>query len=427
MSSFGDASAAAAGLGAAGDASAAAAGGRDAAAELDQRDPLAPLRERFILDEASTYLDGNSLGALPTSTPERLRELVSEQWGRRGVRGWEEGWMELPLVVGERLGSAALGAAPGQTVVGDSTTVCFYKLACAALDASPGRLEIVTDIDNFPTDRYVLEGLARARGLELRWLRFDPASGPTAAAVAEAIGPQTALVSFSHVSYRSAHIAEMRNIGSLAREAGALTLWDLSHSAGSVPLALDTDGADLAVGCTYKYLHGGPGAPAYMYVSSALQGRLRQPIWGWLGRRDPFEMASGYEPAAGIGSFLSGTPPVLGLAAVEEGVRVVAQAGIDSIRAKAIALTEFAIELADERLAPLGVAVASPRESAQRGAHVALAHPEAKALCARLIERGVIVDFRRPDVVRFGLAPLTTRFLDVYNGIETLRSLLRDT
>ena len=334
--------------------------------------------------------------------------------------------MDLPVSVGDRLAAAALGASPGQTVVADSTTVCCYKLACAALDARPGRVEIVTDEDNFPTDRYVLEGIARARGLELRWLTFDPAAGPTADQVAAAIGPRTALVSFSHVSYRSAHIAELREIGALAREAGALTLWDLSHSAGSVPLALDSDGVDLAVGCTYKYLHGGPGAPAYMYVSAALGEQLRQPIWGWLGRVDPFEMAPGYLPAGGVRGFLSGTPPVLGLAAVDEGVRVVAQAGIDAIRAKAIALTEFAIALADERLASLGVSVASPRDSTRRGAHVALAHPRARELCAALIARGVIVDFRRPDVIRFGFAPLTTRFVDVWNGVETLRELLRD-
>jgi kynureninase len=402
-------------------------GGRELAQTLDERDPLAEFRDRFIIDPDSIYLDGNSLGCLPRATPQRLDRLVREQWGRRGVRGWEEGWIDLPLEVGERLAAAALGAAPGQVVIGDSTTVCFYKLACAALDARPERREIVTDVDNFPTDRYVLEGIARARGMKVKWLRFDSSAGPSTAAVASAIGPQTALVSFSHVSYRSAHIAELPEINALAREAGALALWDLSHSAGSVPLALDADGVELAVGCTYKYLHGGPGAPAYMYVNSALQARLRQPVWGWLGRREPFEMAPGYVPAEGTRSFLSGTPPVLALAAVDEGVRVVADAGIDSIRAKAIKLTELAIALADERLRPLGVSVASPRQVERRGAHVALAHPDARALCARLIERGVIVDFRRPDVIRLGLAPLTTRFVDVWDAIETLRVLLAGT
>jgi kynureninase len=398
---------------------------RPDAESRDARDPLRAFRERFIFDAGSVYLDGNSLGCLPRSTVDRLRRVVSEQWGIRGIRSWEEGWMELPVTVGDRLADAVLGAAPGQTVIGDSTTVCFYKLASAALDARPGRTEIVTDIDNFPTDRYVLEGIARERGLELTWVRFDPSAGPTREVVAPAVGPQTALVSFSHVSYRSAHIAELAAIGALAREAGALMLWDLSHSAGSVPLALDADGVELAVGCTYKYLHGGPGAPAYMYVNAELQRQLRQPIWGWLGRRDPFDMAPGYDPAPGIGAFLSGTPHVLGLAAVDEGVRVVAEAGIEAIRAKGIALTEFAIALADERLASLDVSVASPRDARWRGAHVALAHPAAGELCAALIERRLIVDFRRPDVIRFGLAPLTTRFTDVWDGVETLRLLLR--
>jgi kynureninase len=397
---------------------------RQGAQGLDQRDPLRRHREHFVLDEDAVYLDGNSLGALPRSTIERMHEVVAEQWGRRGIRGWEEGWLELPLTVGDRLASAALGAAPGQTVVADSTTVCFYKLACAALDARPGRGQIVTDTDNFPTDRYVLEGLAKARGLELEWITADPAAGPTAAAVAPALGPQTALVSFSHVSYRSAHIAELEQITALAHEAGALTLWDLSHSAGAVPVGLDRAGVDLAVGCTYKYLHGGPGAPAYAYVSSALQSTLRQPIWGWLGRRDPFEMGPGYAPAEGISGFLSGTPAVLGLVAVDEGVRAVADAGIGAIRDKAIALTELAIEITDDQLGPFGVSVVSPRDARRRGAHVALAHPDARTLCARLIERGVIVDFRRPDVIRVGLAPLTTRFVDVWDGLEALRTLL---
>ncbi len=331
--------------------------------------------------------------------------------------------MELPLEIGDRLAAAALGAAPGQTVIGDSTTVCFYKLASAALDLRPGRAEIVTDVDNFPTDRYVLEGLARARGLTIRWLDGDPAAGPEPDQVAALVSERTALVTFSHVSYRSAHIAEMAEITALAHEAGALVLWDLSHSAGSVPVELDEDGADLAVGCTYKYLCGGPGAPAFMYARDGLHEQLRQPIWGWLGRRDPFAMEPGYVAAEGVRALLSGTPPVLALQAVDEGVRLVAEAGIGAIREKGIALTSFAIELADELLAEYGVTVASPRDPARRGAHVALAHPRARELCAGLIEAGVVPDFRRPDVIRFGLSPLTTRFVDVLAGVDALRTL----
>jgi kynureninase len=390
---------------------------RKAAAELDARDPLREFRDRFVIDPDVVYLDGNSLGCLPTTTVEHLSATVA-QWGARGVRGWDEGWLELPLEVGDRLGAAVLGAAPGQTVIGDSTTVCFYKLASAALDARPGRTQIVTDTGNFPTDRYVLEGLARAREIEIVWLDGDPQPGDVAARV----GPDTALVTFSHVSYRSAHIADMAAVNQVADDAGALMLWDLSHSAGSVPISLDGDHAPLAVGCTYKYLNGGPGAPAYMYVSRELQSELRQPIWGWLGRRDPFEMAPGYEAADGMRGFLSGTPPVLALAAVDEGVRLVAEAGIEAIRAKGIALTELAIALGDE--IP-GVSIASPRDPAKRGAHVGLAHPNARELCAQLIEVGVIPDFRRPDVIRFGLSPLTTRFVDVWDGVEALRRAIQ--
>jgi kynureninase len=392
---------------------------REAAAELDAADPLRGFRDRFVIDPDVVYLDGNSLGCLPKTTVEHLNATVA-QWGKRGVRAWDEGWLELPLEVGDRLGAAVLGAAPGQTVIGDSTTVCFYKLASAALDARPGRTQIVTDLGNFPTDRYVLEGLARTRGLEIVWLEGEPEPDDVAARV----GPDTALVTFSHVSYRSAHIVDMAAVNALVHDAGALILWDLSHSAGSVPISLDGDHAPLAVGCTYKYLNGGPGAPAYMYVSRELQSELRQPIWGWLGRRDPFEMGPGYEPAEGVRAFLSGTPPVIALSAVDEGVRLTAEAGIEAIRAKGIALTEYAVTLVDAVLAPHGVTVASPREAACRGAHVALAHPDARELCRKLIEAGVIPDFRRPDVIRFGLSPLTTRFVDVWDGVEALRQAL---
>ena len=394
---------------------------RAAAAELDASDPLRAFRDRFVIDPDIVYLDGNSLGCLPRSTVARLERLVA-QWGERGVRAWDEGWLELPLEVGDRLGEAVLGAAPGQTVIGDSTTVCFYKLVSAALDARPGRTEIVTDLGNFPTDRYVLEGLARARGIEIVWLDGEPHPDDVAAR----LGPDTALVTFSHVSYRSAHIADMAQINKIADDAGALMLWDLSHSAGSVHLSLDGDHAPLAVGCTYKYLNGGPGAPAYMYVSRELQSELRQPIWGWLGRRDPFEMAPGYEVAEGMRGFLSGTPPILALSAVDEGVQLVAEAGIDAVRAKGVALTELATALADARLAERGISVASPRDPANRGAHVALAHPQARELCARLVEAGVIPDFRRPDVIRFGLSPLTTRFVDVWDGIDALGRAVND-
>jgi kynureninase len=386
---------------------------------LDAEDPLRSYRELFELPEGVIYLDGNSLGPLPVATRERLRELVEEEWGCRLIRGWDEGWMDLPVTVGESL-APLLGAAPGQVVVADSTSVCFYKLARAALELRPGRDQIVTDVGNFPTDRYVLEGIARERGLEIVWLEGEPSSDSVRAVLSDRV----ALVSFSHVSYRSAFLADMEGIAGAAHDAGALMLWDLSHSVGSVPVLLDACGVDLAVGCTYKYLNGGPGAPAFMYVRHELLPEISQPIWGWLGRRDPFQMGPGYERAADIRRLISGTPSVLGLAAVGEGAAIVSRAGIDRIRAKGIALTELAISLVDEALADFGVTVASPRDSSRRGAHVAIAHPEAQALCARLIERGVIVDFRGPDLIRVGLSPLMTRFVDVWDAVEVLRSLL---
>ncbi|MBV8940561.1 MAG: kynureninase [Solirubrobacterales bacterium] len=396
---------------------------REHARSLDSGDPLRDFRDRFLLDDDVIYLDGNSLGALPRTTVERMREVVSEQWGNRLIRGWDEGWLELPLTVGDRLGSL-LGAGAGELVIADSTTVCFYKLARAALDLRPGRRQIVTDLDNFPTDRYVLEGIAQAGDAHIDWLRCDRTLGPRVEDVAAVIGANTALVTFSHVSYRSGFMAAMAAISRLAHEAGALTLWDLSHSAGSVPVALHEDGADLAVGCTYKYLSGGPGAPAYMYADRRLLAELRQPIWGWLGRRDPFAMGPGYLPADGIRRLLSGSPPVLALTAVDEGIKLVAEAGMERIHAKAMALTDFAIALVDARLAQLHFSIASPRNRLRRGAHVAVAHGEAEALCAELIARGVIVDFRGPDVIRLGLSPLTTRFVDVWDAVEALRALV---
>jgi kynureninase len=398
------------------------------ARDLDAADPLRAFRERFVAidDDAGVvaYLDGNSLGRPPRTTPEILERFVRETWGGRLIRGWDEGWMELGRTIGDRLGRVVLGAAPGQVVVADSTTVMLYKLARAAVAARSGRREIVLDTDNFPTDRYVLEGIAAERDLVLRWIETDPAGGIMPDQVAAAVGPDTALVVFSHVAYRSAHLADAGAITRIAHAAGALALWDVSHSAGSVEVMLDDWGADLAVGCTYKYLNGGPGSPAFGYVRAEHQDVLQQPIWGWLGRRDPFEMASGYVPAAGIRHFLSGTPPVLALMAVDEGVRLVAEAGIPAIRGKGIALTELAIELADARLAQRGVSIASPREPSRRGAHVALAHPDAERLTAQLIDRGVVPDFRRPDVIRFGFSPLTTRFVDVWDGVDILAQLL---
>jgi kynureninase len=400
-------------------------GGLAQARALDEADPLRAFRDRFLIaDDELVYLDGNSLGRLPLDTEARLAQVAAHEWGERLIRAWGERWMELPERLGDRLGSALLGAAPGQVAVADSTTVCLYKLASAALAARADRREIVTDRDNFPTDRYVLEGLAAERGLTIRWIEADSRAGPSPEDVAAVTNENTALVCLSHVSYKSAFILDLAEITRVAHGAGALTIWDLCHSVGAVPVSLDEDAVDLAVGCTYKYLNGGPGAPAFLYVRSEHQGRLRQPIWGWLGRREPFEMAQGFEPGEGITAMRSGTPPILSLIGVEAGVELVIEAGIDAIRAKGIALTQNVIDLADRLLSPLGVEVGSPRDAGRRGAHVALVHPDARQLSARLIAGGVIVDFRAPDVIRVGLSPLSTSFTEAWRGIERLRELL---
>jgi kynureninase len=315
-----------------------------------------------------------------------------------------------------------LGARPGEVLVADSVTVNLYKLARAALAARPGRAAVVTDAEDFPTDRYVLEGVAA----DLRLLASDPVEGPTAAAVEAACAAgDVALVSLSHVAYRSGALADLPAITKAAHAAGALVLWDLSHSAGALPVGLEEHGVDLAVGCTYKYLNAGPGAPAFLYVREALQEELSTPIQGWFGQADQFAMGPVYRPAEGVARFLAGTPPVLGLVAVQAGAELVAEAGIETIAAKARLLTAYAVELGDELLAPLGVELGTPRDPARRGAHVSFRHPDAWRLCRALIERaGVVPDFRMPDSVRFGFPPLYTRFADVRDAVERLRGVL---
>ncbi|HEY0358731.1 MAG TPA: kynureninase [Mycobacteriales bacterium] len=388
---------------------------------LDAADPLASYRDRFVLDPALIYLDGNSLGRLPASTAERLRRAVEQEWGAGLIRSWAD-WVSLSTEVGDLIGTGILGARPGEVMVSDSTTVNLYKLAAAALDARPGRRVIVTDDDNFPTDLYVLQGLARRHDLELRIVRTDVDTGLDLDALRAAVDADVALVSLSHVAYRSGALVDLAAVDRIAHDAGALTLWDLSHSAGSVPVPLAT--ADLAVGCTYKYLNGGPGAPAFLYVRADLQAELRQPIWGWFGQADQFAMGAGYDPVPGIERFAVGTPPVLATYAVQEGARIVAEAGIGPLRAKGMAMTSYLIDLADAVLAPLGFTVASPRDPERRGSHVSLHHPQAWQVCRALLDRDVVPDFRTPDRLRLGPAPLYTRFTDVWDGVDAIRAIV---
>lgn len=391
--------------------------------ELDASDPLADYRGRFIAADDSAivaYLDGNSLGRPLQVTRDRLASFLDHAWGRRLIRGWDELWMAQPEAVGDRIGEVALGAAAGQTVVGDSTSVLLYKLIRAAVDARPGRDEIVIDRANFPTDRFIVEGIAAERGLGIRWLGPDSAGGVRADDVREVVGERTALVVLSHVAFRSGFLADLPAITEEAHRAGALVLWDLCHSVGVVPMSLDADDVDLAVGCTYKYLNGGPGAPAFAYVAGRLHESLQQPIWGWIGADEPFAMAERYRPAAGVRRFLSGTPSILGLQPMTDMLDLIADAGLPAIRSKSVALTEFAIRLVDEKLAPLGATLATPRAAAERGSHVTVNHPGFSAVIGRLWDRGVIPDFRPPDGLRLGLSPLSTSFAEVERGIDAI-------
>ena len=399
---------------------------------LDVADPLACRRALFAGTGSASdardliYLDGNSLGRPLTASIERVTRFLTEEWAGRLIRGWDERWLELPLRIGDDLGAAALGAAPGQVAIGDSTSVLLYKLTRAAVAARPGRDEIVADARDFPTDRYILAGIARECGLTMRWVGTDADAGLAPESLAAVLGERTAVVVASAVSYRSGFLTDVPAVTALAHEAGALMLWDLCHSAGAVPTELDAWGVDLAVGCTYKYLNGGPGSPAFAYVRSALQDELTQPIQGWMGGADIFEMGPTYAPATGIRRMLSGTPAITAMLAMQDMIALIGEVGIAAIRAKSVALTEFAIEEADALLAPLGVRVATPRDPDRRGSHVTVTHPRFRDVVGRLWERDVLPDFRSPDGLRIGLSPLSTSFEETHRGVAAIADALRE-
>jgi kynureninase len=403
---------------------------REAAAACDAADPLAGFRSRFTGTDDDgpdrlLYLDGNSLGRLPRDTPAAVARVVEEEWGRGLVGSWSR-WVDRSGAIGDVLAAGVLGARPGEVMMSDSTSVDLYKLLVAAADARPGRDVLICCADDFPTDRYVVAGVAGARGMEVREVDAHIDTGLDLGVLAAALDERVAVVVLSQVAYRSGALVDIAEVTRLARDAGALVLWDLSHGAGAVPAELTAAGADLAVGCTYKYLNGGPGAPAFLYVRRELQGALRQPIWGWFGQRDQFAMGPAYDPAEGVDRFAVGTPPVLAMAAVDVGARLSAEAGIERLAAKGRDLGELVIALADAWLADLGVTVASPREAARRGAHVSLAHPAAWQITQALVDRGVVPDFRTPDRVRLGPAPLYTRFVDVWDAMDRFRQVLAD-
>jgi kynureninase len=397
---------------------------RTDALQRDDADELADLRSRFVFTgDEPIYLLGNSLGRQPATTAERLAEGM-RTWAEAGVGGWDE-WVDLPQRVGDRLGAALLGARPGEVVLADNTTVNLYKCAAAALEARPGRKAIVTDAGNFPTDLYVLQGLADRHGLELRVVEADPVTGPDLAALSPSLRDDVALLSISLVSFRTSALADLAGITAAAHEAGALACWDLSHAAGAVPIDLTGAGVDLAVGCTYKYVNGGPGSPAFLYVRGDLQAKLAQPVQGWFGQREQFLMGPTYDPRPDTSRFLTGTPNVLGLLAVDEGVAVLAEAGMERLRAKGVALTEYATDLYDAWLAPLGVTLGSPRDPWRRGSHLAFSHPAASTLVDDLrTKAGVHVDHRPPDLLRYAFPPAYTRFVDVWEALDRTRAML---
>jgi kynureninase len=393
---------------------------RSRAEALDAADPLARFRDRFLPQGADVvaYLDGNSLGRPIRAVREAWLDLVDRQWGERLIRSWtpgpDGGWMELPEQVGDELAGAMLGAAPGQTIIADSTTINFYKALRAALALRPDRRVILMDRDNFPTDRFVAESIATEFDYETRWVPSD---------FADPIGDDVAVLTASHIAYHSGYVADVAAITARAHEAGAVVVWDLCHSAGVYPVQLDAWQVDFAVGCTYKFVGGGPGAPAFLYAATRHHDNLRQPLWGWLGRRDPFEMEQGYLPAAGVRSMMSGTPSIPGILAVRAGTALIAEAGIEAIRDKSVALTEFAIDMYDAVLAPLGFNLGSPRESQRRGGHVTIRRGDARELTQAIIARGVIPDFRTPDGIRLGLSPLPATFTEVWDAVEIIRQV----
>lgn len=397
------------------------------ALQLDSRDPLAHFRAEFVIDDPDLiYLDGNSLGRLPKRTAARVRDVLEREWGQRLIRGWGEGWMGAPQRIGAKI-ARLIGAEADQVIVGDSTTVNIFKLVMAALQARPGRRKIITDDLNFPTDVYVLQGAAKLAGADYRVELLRSPDGITLpnAVVAAAIDQDTALVALAHTAFKSGYVYDMRAITAAAHRAGALMLWDVCHSVGALPLDLPAAQVDLAVGCTYKYLNGGPGSPAFLFVRKDLQTQLLSPIWGWFAQTNQFEMDLNYNPVPNTTRFLAGTPPMLSMAAIEPAVDLILEAGIDCLREKSIQQTEYLIALWQAWLAPLGVKLNSPRDAHCRGSHVSLGHPEGLRIDRALIEEmKVIPDFRFPDNIRLGIAPLYTTYADIYNGMDRLRRVM---
>jgi kynureninase len=386
---------------------------------LDAADELAAARGDFLLPEGVVYLDGNSLGALPRGAVERLHDVVEREWGRDLIRSWNDnGWIDLPSRVAGRL-APLVGASADEVAVADSTSVNVFKLLAGGLRLRPGRRVILSEEANFPTDLYVAQGLARLLGdVELRLVPRDR--------LGAALGVDVAVVLLTHVDFRTGEMHDMAGLTRAAHDAGALVLWDLAHSAGAVAVGLDACEADLAVGCGYKYLNGGPGAPAFAFVARRWHEAFETPLAGWIGHASPFAFDTRYEPAPGVARLLCGTPPVLSLGALECGVETVARAGIARLRRKSVALTDLFVRLVDQECGAFGFTLASPREAERRGSQVSLRHPEGYPIVRALVARGVVGDFRTPDVLRFGFAPLYLRFADAWDAVAALRAVMEN-
>lgn len=403
---------------------------RDFALQLDSQDDLVAFRQAFVIsDPTLIYLDGNSLGMMPKAAQEKSRQIVDEQWGKDLIRGWNKGWWEAPARVGDKIGQL-IGAAAGQVLVNDTVSLNLFKLATAALTLQPDKKRIITDTFNFPSDLYILQGIRQNLGNAHEIIRIgasDHDITPDLAALEVAINENTALVTISHVVFKSGYLYDVKRVTELAHRKGALVLWDLSHSVGSVPIALDDCQADFAIGCTYKYLNGGPGAPAFLYINKAIQEKLSSPIWGWWGQKNPFDFDLEYQPASGAQRFLVGTQPMISLLTMEAALEPTLQAGMDSIRAKSILITDYASFLTQELLAPFGFSLGSPIDSAQRGSHISIRHADGYRINRALIEEmNVIPDFREPDNIRLGFAPLYTSFMDVWEGFDRIKRVMEE-
>jgi kynureninase len=400
---------------------------RAACQALDADDPLAPLRNLFDLPSGVIYLDGNSLGARPHAALQRAQQVIQQEWGHDLIRSWNKaGWFDLPSRLGNKL-ATLIGAGENEVVITDSTSINLFKLLAGALQIQAGKADgasrkaIVTERGNFPTDIYMAQGL-------IEWLdrgyRIHLVDTPQE--LATAVNAETAVLMLTHVNYRSGHLHDMQAVTKAAQEQGALVLWDLAHSAGAVPVDLHAANADFAVGCTYKYINGGPGAPAFAWIAPRHHAQFRQPLSGWWSHQAPFTMQPAFAPGEGIRRALCGTQPVVSLALVECGLDIFAQTDMQALRRKSLALTDLFIALVESRCAGLGLTLVTPRQHEQRGSHVSFAHAHGYAVMRELIARGVIGDYREPHVMRFGFTPLYTQFTDVWDAVSTLRRILAD-